>query len=266
MIPHDHAIMLYKFGESRWINQIINGNLSFSCAGAFINQAEKTGNNIQGDKYEGVFARLKKEDQRIDEMKDLLGDDLELLQDGEYTFLRRKSVKLRPIFCLFAYLAKDVVNDPSVKQTGVQTVRLDFDHRLREGFVNTDTQNVLSESHRFTLAYLLPKPFIDRMNIALFNNKISYDMNMVRYIDFNNEFFITPTPHYNELLVKSNKYEYQHEARICLYKDALNCIFDRYNLRILKFNDDEYHLFYEEIYFKIDVRIDEKTEERKWPN
>ena len=57
MIPNEHAIMIYKFNENRWIEKILEGKLSFSCAGAFIAQAKHTGNIIQGDKFEGVFAR-----------------------------------------------------------------------------------------------------------------------------------------------------------------------------------------------------------------
>lgn len=35
MIPNDHAIMMYKFGERRWIQKILDGELSFSSPGAF---------------------------------------------------------------------------------------------------------------------------------------------------------------------------------------------------------------------------------------
>lgn len=41
MIPDENAIMMYKFSENRWIKNILEGELSFSCAGAFINQAKK---------------------------------------------------------------------------------------------------------------------------------------------------------------------------------------------------------------------------------
>ena len=35
MIPNDNAIMLYKFSEKQWIQKLLDGELSFSCAGAF---------------------------------------------------------------------------------------------------------------------------------------------------------------------------------------------------------------------------------------
>lgn len=69
MVPDDHGVILFRFGEKRWIEKIADGNLSFSCAGAFINQAKKTGNTVQGDEYEGIFARLYPDDSRIDKMK-----------------------------------------------------------------------------------------------------------------------------------------------------------------------------------------------------
>lgn len=41
MIPNDNAIILYKFSEKQWIQKLLDGELSFSCAGAFIFQAKK---------------------------------------------------------------------------------------------------------------------------------------------------------------------------------------------------------------------------------
>jgi len=49
MVPDNHALLLFRFSEHRWINAIIEGTLSFSCAGNFVEQAMKTDNNIQGD-------------------------------------------------------------------------------------------------------------------------------------------------------------------------------------------------------------------------
>ena len=45
-------------------------------------QAETSNNNEQGDKYEGVFARCKKDSHLVGECHNLLGDDLEVIGDG----------------------------------------------------------------------------------------------------------------------------------------------------------------------------------------
>ena len=36
-------------------------------------------------------------------MRNELGSDLEEIPDGDFVFLRRKSAKLKPIFCFFAH-------------------------------------------------------------------------------------------------------------------------------------------------------------------
>ena len=56
--------LFFKFGKYKWMKKLANGELSFSCTGNFINEAIKTGNEIQGDAFEGVFARLKNNDYR----------------------------------------------------------------------------------------------------------------------------------------------------------------------------------------------------------
>ena len=93
--------LFFKFGKCKWMKKLTSGELSFSCTGNFINEAIKTGNNIQGDALEGVFARLKNNDDRIEQMKEKLKDDLEILEDTKpYVLLRRKSSKYKPIFSI----------------------------------------------------------------------------------------------------------------------------------------------------------------------
>ena len=107
MVPDNHALLLFRFSEHRWINAIIEGTLSFSCAGNFVEQAMKTDNNIQGDRYEGVFARLGIMDTKIASMRRLLGSDLEEIPDGDYVSMgirRRMRLKiagrLRTLVCM----------------------------------------------------------------------------------------------------------------------------------------------------------------------
>ena len=173
MIPNEHAIMIYKFNENRWIEKILEGKLSFSCAGAFIAQAKHTGNIIQGDKFEGVFARQHKDNPKIVIMRKKLGKDLEEIPDGDYIFLRR-SAKLKPIFCVFAYTANDAIKDGNPQTTGRQRVRLNFDRRLFDGFANESVKNVISTSHLFTVVLLQPKPFVDKMTAALIQKGVPF--------------------------------------------------------------------------------------------
>lgn len=63
-----------KIGEEKWIKKLYDGEVCFSPVGDFIVEGETTGNNEQGDKYEGVFARLKKDNPLIRKMNETLGD------------------------------------------------------------------------------------------------------------------------------------------------------------------------------------------------
>ena len=257
MIPNDHAIMLYKFSEKRWIDEIISGYLSLSCPGAFILQAKRTKNYVQGDLLEGVFARLKKTDPRITEMKNYLGRDLETIEDGEFLFLRRKSAKFRPIFCIYAYTADDVLKNNSILKAGKQKIRFSFDDRIYNGFANSSIKNVVSDLHRFTVLFLQPYPFIERIKLSLSSLQIPYELRRVHYRDIHNEvFFIEPTPQYDELFNKDISYEYQHEARLCLVGEKLKDVFDRYTLRIERTVADDCHACHCEIYveFVADIR------------
>ena len=173
MIPNEHAIMIYKFNENRWIEKILEGKLSFSCSGAFIAQAKHTGNIIQGDKFEGVFARQHKDNPKIVIMRKKLGKDLEEIPDGDYIFLRR-SAKLKPIFCVFAYTANDAIKDGNPQTTGRQRVRLNFDRRLFDGFANESVKNVISTSHLFTVVLLQPKPFVDKITAAVIQKDVPF--------------------------------------------------------------------------------------------
>lgn len=56
MVQDENAIILFRFGEQRWIDKFIEGDMSFSCSGAFIHQAMKTGNDVQGDPLEGQIS------------------------------------------------------------------------------------------------------------------------------------------------------------------------------------------------------------------
>src|SRR5699024_10527232 len=115
-------------------------------------------------------------------------------------------------------------------------------------FANESMRNVVSNSHQFTIAFFQPKPFVDRVRMAMAKNNLPYQMRAVEYIDFHTEFYIEPTEEYPELFIKSDKYAYQHEARICLTGERFSTIFDRYPLSVIKFNPQDYKIIHGNIY------------------
>ena len=237
--------MLFKFGEQRWMEKLVAGNINFSCSGNFINQALKTGNVVQGDPYEGVFARLKNDDPLIGDMIAKLGEDLELIDDFPYVLLRRKSSKLKPIFCLYGYKNADALKECVNPQEGNNSIKHLFHDEMYYGFSNSlHAYNVISDSHRFAqVSFTKSNNFIMRIKLALAIKGIGYKMDNVNYTEFEKEtFFIPPTPSYDELFYKFPRYQHQNECRICLKSISFENIYDRYNLEIGKLPNDEYKI------------------------
>ena len=229
MIPDNDVIRLFRFSEQRWIDAIIHGELSFSCAGAFVHQAKHSANNIQGDRYEGIFARLENGDKRIALMQNKLGSDLKIVSDGDYVLLKRKSAMLRPIFCLYGYKAVDALNEIDAGteiHTGKYRIRHEFDPNMYAGFSADWRSNVIADDRRFTILHIDPKPFYDRVVKALLSNRIGFKMGIVDYMTREEKiFFLEPTSSYDELFYKRSLYSYQHEIRICLYSMKFISIF-----------------------------------------
>ena len=57
----------------------------------------------------GGYLFQHKDNPKIVIMRKKLGKDLEQIPDGDYIFLRRRSAKLKPTFCVFAYTANDAI-------------------------------------------------------------------------------------------------------------------------------------------------------------
>lgn len=257
MLKDTDAIILCRFGEYRWIQNEIAGNLSLSCPGKFIWQAQKTENNVQGDQREAIFARLRTNDPRIDEMQLTLGHDLEIIPDGEFRLLRRKSAKLKPIYCFYSYTAKDALNDGNPQDIGELSIRHDFDKLMYAGFADSrECYNVIADDRRMTMMALQPHPFLNRIKCALFERNYAYEMHPVDYELFENEtFFIPPTAKYEELFHKFPEYKYQHEGRICLISESFVHIFDRLPLKIYPLDTEDYGVSDKELYMMLDVVI-----------
>ena len=245
IIEDNRIIMLFKFGEQRWMEKLVEGNISFSCAGNFIHQALKTGNVVQGDPYEGVFARLKNSDPLIHDMIKKLGDDLELIDDHPYVLLRRKSSKLKPIFCLYGYKNTDALKECIGPKEGKNSIKHLFHDEMYSGFSNSLTAyNVIADSHRFAqVSFTKSNSFITRIKLALAVKGIGYKMDNVNYTEFEQDtFFIPPTQSYDELFYKFPRYQHQHECRICLKSMTFSNIYKRYNLEIGRLPNDEYEI------------------------
>ncbi len=261
-IPDDNIIEMFRFSERRWNDCIVNGHLSFSCAGAYLKQAIKTNNDIQGDRYEGVFARLKNGDKRIEELRLTLGNDLWIIPEGEYSLLLRKSALHIPIFCFYGYKVRDVLVDAgSEAHVGMNTVRHYFDGRMFTGFVDhTGFEKAISYDHQFS-SLILKAPFLTRLRISLIDGKIPYKMAHVDYSKMNNDtFLIPPTQNYDELFNKRGIYEYQSETRIILPEIHLPTFVDRHQIEIGALKTDDYIITNSQLFFDINVNFGKRSD------
>lgn len=229
-ISENDIALIFKFGEKRWIEKLVEGEISFSCAGSFISQAEHSKNDIQGDKYEAVFAKLTKSDPRISQMRLRFKNDLEEIEEGDFVYLRRRSAKLKPVFCMYSYKIADAEADALSHKPGRQIIRHKFNSQMYNGFGSFSARNVLREECR---------PVFAMFKADVFSRKIKQatgrEVEPIKYMDIIPGFFIEPTNEYPELLIKSKKYQDQKESRVCLTDKDLRSIADRYNVSVSRF-------------------------------
>lgn len=199
-----------KIGEEQWIKKLENGSACFSPIADYIEKGEKENNNEQGDKYEGVFARLKKNDTRIHDMEDRLKDDLEEIEDGEYILLRRKSSRTVPVFCLYGFYKEDA----KMIELSSNTVKLEL---IPSSKMYNEFLNGVSSTEEKKVAWTLFFSLGDLQNniqTALDNKHVNYRFAKVQYDLFDgDEFFIEPTSDYPELTHKAKRLSYQKEIR-----------------------------------------------------
>lgn len=254
MLGPDRSYGLFKVGQNKWIQRLYSGEVSFSCAKAYIFQAKYGGNDEQGDYDEAVFARLKKGDTRIDEMRILLGKDLEIIDDGLYVKLRRKSSCFIPIFCCYTFLYSDFASQ--VKKKGDNFVKFSIPEKIYDSFLSgASSKNVLSNDCRTMGVFFQAQSFFDELEAALNTAGHSFYRTAVNYeLEANEEFFIEPTDLREELFYKRPQYQYQQEERIILHRERLPTFFNRLNIQMPQLPDSERHFLPEPFYFTAHVK------------
>lgn len=256
-LPDSNVMLLFKFGEIQWIEKLLNGELSFSCAGAFIKQAELSGNTVQGDLYEGSFARLRSSNSLVKKLRLKYGSELEEIRDGDFIFFRRKSARFKPIFCLYAYTNADAKKDRRNFQAGIISVSHRFSENMYQGFSPYDARNVLATAHRPAFIMLQVETFKRLIIPSLEKNYCSYIIEHITPWEMiDGEFYIEPTPAYPELFKKSPAYSDQHEMRICILNKHLPTIYSRYNISIPKIPEGDYVLSFNKCEIQFNVQFD----------
>ncbi len=223
-------IMLHRFDEARWIKTLINGQVSFSCIDNYLKAYQKDGNIVRGDTYEGFFAHLPRTDVRVQNAIEQLGKDLEIIDDGNYVYLRRYSIKRLPVFCIYMICGETLIKN--ITNAGVHNVDIIFDSRLVEGFSNCESKN---EEEHINILTIKPEQLITPIFDFCSQNGIFIKRDKVTYRDIHSDFYIKPTNKYDELFNKDLSYEYQQEERLALLNQQVNANNCRFNINLQPF-------------------------------
>lgn len=215
----DSLVLCLKISQSKWIELLKNGSAWFGKIDGYIKKAIESNNDDQGDRYEGIFAHVRKDAIEVDKYRAALGDDLEIVDDGDFYFLRRKSSRMQKAFCLYGIKKSELtvieVYNPEA-ESPVGKFRYNISPRMYNGFLQdggtaADVAGYYCSAGHINCA----------LEEALRLKGHRWKRAMIQYdIDLNSEFIIEPTDGYPELWHKRKELSYQHESRIIIYDDA----------------------------------------------
>lgn len=251
-LPENELLFHLRFSDKMcYLEQIRDGVLSFSCPGRYIKEARESGDDKQGDLFEAVFARLRKSNKKILEMRELLGDDLEEIDDGDCIYLRRKSAYLIPTFCTYGYTVGKVYRDGNHYDAGRHNICFSPDLRMYDGFSKR------GDNPYIYLAMIKKDTYFKNIDAACIRESTKVVGASVQYIDMANEFFINPTENYPEIFIKSDSYAYQEEYRLSLPEKKFASVDERFNFPVGKFEEEnDIYLFTFDFGFQMEFSLE----------
>lgn len=210
-------VFCLKITQKQWAEKLFYGSVCFNNPNYFIKKALLTGNNEQGDKYEGVFARVRINDSKYNEFLQRFGDDLEIIPDGEFVLLRRLSSRQVPVFCMFGIRKSELIPDEeSIKKHGEKYFG-EATYLIPEKMYKSFLDDADKDAFVPWGFYASAGHFYDAIEKALSSKEYVFIKKMVTYdIDLNDEFYIEPTSDFPELFHKRKELDYQHEVRYIL--------------------------------------------------
>lgn len=208
----DRIVLCLKISQPEWIEKLSNGSAWFGKINNYIEQAVQTGNNDQGDAYEGVFARCKASSDLVTKYRAEFGKDLEVIPDGEYVFLRRYSSRKFLAFCMYGIKNSELgITEIYKNAEGKLMGKFHYaiSHKMYEGFLQDGSVTADVAGYYCSAGHM-----INAVESALDAKKLFWHRGLVSYdIDLNSEFFIEPNEEYQELFHKRKELQYQHEIR-----------------------------------------------------
>ena len=217
-MQEERLALCLKISQAEWIKRLVDGCAWFGKIDNYIKQAVDSGNDDQGDRYEGIFARCRINSELIEQYHNDFGDDLEIIEDGDYCWLRRRSSRLQKAFCMYGVKMADleitdVLNPEDAAPMG--KFRCNISSRMYDGFLQDG-----SAPKDVAGFYCSAGHINEALEKALNLQGYEWKRAMIQYdIDINQEFYIEPLEGYPELWHKRKELAYQHESRILIYDD-----------------------------------------------
>lgn len=204
-----------KIAKPRWAKSLRDGTAQFGSVESYIQKAQKDHNDEQGDAFEGVFARVGRFSNELINCMKKFGNDLEIIPDGEYCLLRRKSIRKACVFCMYGLTPQDFL--PIGELYYIDGVKVcDFQHtvsqKMFEGFLDDKEKAASVCASIGHLNEAISKGASD-VGYTIRRQELKYDL------DFTREFMIAgiePGSPYEELFHKQKRFSYQHELRSLL--------------------------------------------------
>ena len=209
---HNYVLAL-KVAKPEFGVRPVGGEVWFGAIKNYIEEGETTSNDQQGDKYEGVFARLKKNSQLVYHYMQVLGDDLEMREDGDCYLLRRTSSRYVCAFCMYGFDEKELEPlDAPYLENGqwVQDFQYKISPEMHKKFLGENTDK---SGWYFSIGHFY-EALDASMTVPMVRGGVSYD------IDPTTEFCVEPDDMYSELFHKRKDLSYQKDVRnLILNKD-----------------------------------------------
>lgn len=204
-----------KIAKPRWAKSLRDGTAWFGSVESYIQKAQKDHNDEQGDAFEGVFARVGRFSNELINCMKKFGNDLEIIPDGEYCLLRRKSIRKACVFCMYGLTPQDFL--PIGELYYIDGVKVcDFQHtvsqKMFEGFLDDKEKAASVCASIGHLNEAISKGASD-VGYTIRRQELKYDL------DFTREFMIAgiePGSPYEELFHKQKRFSYQHKLRSLL--------------------------------------------------
>lgn len=178
-----------KVAEPWAAKSLRDGTAWFSMIDRYIQIALQNHNDEQGDEYEGVFARQKKNSPYVAKCRKMFKDDLEILKDpidNEHCLLRRKSSRDVCAFCMYGVKTDDLqpIGEP-YRENGLLMCK--YEHYISQDMVDKfldDGLEVASVSASVGHLYEAIDEAVHNKGGKVYRQELVYDL------DFTKEFHI----------------------------------------------------------------------------